>query len=112
MQDLENGTTCMCVKQVTTAMARVKKCHACDNSEMQMKIEMVIVKANMHAHDIKRSQKSSRQHSHKSKHKKQHKCYKRQVKKTYPRIIELDVLKTPRCIVGCQRSKIDVKNEL
>lgn len=59
------------------------------------------VYANIHTNDNKNSQKSSRQYSHKQKHKKRHKCYKRQVKWTYPEIVELDVSKTPRCVVGC-----------
>ena len=34
------------------------------------------------------------------------------MKRTYPEIVEMDVSKTPGCVVGCQSSKIDVKNGL
>ena len=56
MQDLENGTTCMCVKRVAElATVHAKECHACDISEMLTKNEMVLVQANMHANDSKHS---------------------------------------------------------
>ena len=109
----KNGTTCMCEKRVSKSTnVHAKHYYACDNSEMLTKTETVLVQANMHANDSKHSQKSSKQHSHKPKHKKRHKRCKRQVKRTYPKIAEMDVSKTPGCVVGCQSSKIDVKNEL
>jgi len=59
MKDLENGTTCMWVKQVVKLVTvRAKQFHAYDNNEMPMKIETVLVQASMHVNDIKRSQKS------------------------------------------------------
>jgi len=75
----------MWVKRVAESeTVRAKQFHACDNSEMLMKTETVLVQASMHSNDIKHSQKSSKQHSHKPKHKKRQKCLKRQVKTTYP----------------------------
>ena len=53
-----------------------------------------------------------RQHSHKAKHKKRQKHNARHEKKNYLETTKLEVLKTPRCNVGCQSYKIDVRNEL
>ena len=79
---------------------------------MLTKIETILLQDNVHENDSKNSQKSSKQHSHKPKHKKRQKCCKRQVKRTYLEIAELDVMKTPGCVVGCHIFNIDVKNEL
>lgn len=85
MNNSENGTKGMWVKRVAKSkIIHEKQFHGCDNSEMLMKIEMVLVQYSMHVNDNKRSQKSSEQHSHKPKNKKQQKFYKRQVKPTYP----------------------------
>jgi len=46
-----------------------KKFHACNNNEMLMKNEIVLVQSSMYQNDIKRSLKSSKQHSYKAKHK-------------------------------------------
>ena len=71
MKYSKNGRACMCVKRVTkSATVHAKKCHACDNSEMQMKTKTFLVQANIHANENNFSQKSSRQHSLKLKHKK------------------------------------------
>jgi len=71
VQDLENGKACMCVKRVVaTLIVRAKYCHACDNNEMQMKTETMLLQANIHENNSKRSLKSRRQHSHKEKDKK------------------------------------------
>ncbi len=100
----------MCVKQVAKSIiVHAKHYHACDNSEMIMKPETVLVQANMHEKDNKHSQKPIRQDLHKPKHKKEHKCYKRQVKQNYPEIVESDVSKTLGCVVRHQSSNIDVK---
>ena len=46
----------MCVKWVAELMiVSAIHCHACDNSEMQMKSETILVQVNMHANDGKRS---------------------------------------------------------
>jgi len=70
VHDSENGKACMYVKRVAeTLTVCEKQCHACDNSEMQTKTEMVLVQPSMHANDNKYLLKSSRQCSHKAKHK-------------------------------------------
>jgi len=89
-----------------------KQCHACDSSEMQWKTKIVLLQANMHQNDSKCSLKPSRKHLHKEKYKKRLKRSKRHENQTYPENFELNVLKTPRCNVGCQSSKVDVRNGL
>lgn len=56
----------MWVKRVTESkIVRAKQFHACDNSEIETKIEIVLGQANMHVNDNKHSKKSRKQHSHK-----------------------------------------------
>ena len=76
-----------------------------------MKTETVLIQAIMYQNDNKRSQKSRRQHSYKEKHKKRQKCNTRHGKWAYPITNESNVPKSPRCDVGCQSYKVDVRNE-
>jgi len=83
-------------------------CHISDCScetvscfEMQVKTEIVLLKANIHQNDIQRSLKSSRQQSHKEKQKKRQKGSTRHEREAYPKIVELNVPTTPRCNVRC-----------
>lgn len=113
VQDSENGKKCMCVKWVAATMIiQAKQCHACDNSEMQTKTEVMLGQASMNQNNRKHSLKSSRQHSYKAKHKKCQKWNARYEKRAYPKTNELNVPTNPRCNVGCQSCKIDVRNEL
>ena len=75
MNDSVNILAFMCVKRVAKSTTiREKQFHACDNSEIAMKTEMVLVHDSMHVNDNKHSKKSSKQHSHKQNHEKQLKC--------------------------------------
>jgi len=66
----------------------------------------------MYQNDSEHSLKSSKQHSYESKHKKCPKCNTRHRKQAYPKTTELNVPRNPRCNVGCQSYKVDVRNEL
>lgn len=73
---------------------------------------MILVQANMHANKSRNSWKSSRQYSHKPKHKKRQKCSARHVNQAYPETTELNMPMTLTCDVGCQKCKIDARNEI
>ena len=76
---------------IETTTVREKRFHACDNSEMLTKNEMVVRQANIHVNDSKRSNKSSKQYSYKQKPKKRQKCNTRHGKQAYPKTVELNV---------------------
>jgi hypothetical protein len=94
------------------ANVRAKQFHACDNSEIATKTETELGQASIYVNDSKHSKKSSKQYSHKRKHKKRQKCNTRHGKRAYPKTAELNVPTAPRCDVGCQSYKVDVRNEL
>ena len=77
-----------------------------------MQIETMLVQASKYQNDSNRSLESSRQHSYKEKHKKCQKCNTRHGKQDYPKTIELNVPRNPRCDVGCESYKVDFRNEL
>jgi len=77
-----------------------------------MKTEIVLVQDSMYQNNSKHSLKSRRQCSYEAKHKKRQKCNTRHGKWPYPKTTELNVPTTPRCDVGCQIYKVDVRNEL
>ena len=89
-----------------------KQFHACDNNEIAMKIEMVLVQDSMYQNNNKRSLKLRRQRSYKAKHKKCQKCNTRHENQAYPKTVQLNVPTTSRCSAGCHRCKVDVRNEL
>ena len=89
-----------------------KQFHACDSIEMLMKTKMVLVQARMYQNNNKHSLKSRRKHSYDVKHKKRQKCNTSHGKWAYPKTVDLSVPTSPRCDVGCQRCKVDVRNEL
>jgi len=94
------------------ANIHAKQFHVCDSSEMATKYEIELGQAIIYANDIKRSKKSRKWYSHKQKHKKRQKCSTRNGNWAYPKTVELNVSTTPRCDVGCQSCKDDVRNEL
>lgn len=103
----------MWVRRVTeSATVREKQFHACDNSEMLTKTKTVLVKAIMYQNNSKNSLKSSRHHSYEVKQKKHQKCNTRHGRQAYPKTIKRNVLTNPRCDVGCQSFKVDVRNEI
>lgn len=55
---------------VESATSREKQFHACDNNEMLVKTETVLVQASMYKNDNKHSLKSRKQCSYEAKHKK------------------------------------------
>ena len=79
---------------------------------MLTKTEMVLVHTRMYQNNSKHSLKSSRQHSYEAKHKKFQKCNIGHGKKAYPKNVELSMPTAPRCDVGCQSCKVDVRNDL
>jgi len=113
MKDSQNERTCMWVGRVVESVTtRAKQFHACDSSEIVMQTERMLVQASIHVNDNKCSLKSSRQHSYKVKHKKHQKWNTRNEKWDYQKIDEMNVPTTPRCNVGCQSWKVNVRNEL
>ena len=110
MKDSVNKSTCMWVKRVAESTTiRAKQFHACDNTKIASKIETMLGKTSIHVNDSKHSKKSRKEHSHKRIHKKRQKCWIIQVEATCPWIADPDVSKSPGCVVGCQSSKINVK---
>ena len=77
-----------------------------------MKAKIMLAQASMYQNNNKRSLKSSKQHSYEVKHKKYQKCNPRHGKQTYPNTAEMNVPTTPRCNMGCQSRKVNVRNEL
>ena len=66
MKYLVARSTCMWVRQfVGWANDRAKQFHACDNSEIAMKIETELGQAKIHVNDNMRSKKSNKKHTHK-----------------------------------------------
>ena len=113
MEYTTNISTCMSVRYFAGwANVYAKQFHACDSSEIAMKTETKLGQASIYVNNNKRSNKSSKQYSYKQKHKKRHKCSTRHGKRAYPKTTELNVLTIPRCDVGCQSYKIDMRNEL
>ena len=79
---------------------------------MLAKTDTVLVQAIMHVNDRKHSKKSSKEYTYKRKIKRQQKCSIRHGKQAYAKTTELNVPTAPRCDVGCQSCKVDVRNEL
>lgn len=94
------------------ATVREKQFHACENSEIEMKTEIVLIQASMYQNDDKRPLKSITQCPYEEKHKNRQKCNTSHGKWAYPKTTKLNVPTTPRCDVGCQGYKVDVRNEL
>lgn len=92
----------MWVRRVTESVTvHEKQFHACDNSEILTKTEMVLVQSIMYQNDSKHLLKSIRKHSYEAKHKKDQKCNTRHGRQAYPKTTELNFSTTPRCNVGC-----------
>ena len=91
---------------------RLCKTVSCLQQQWDSNAETKLGQANIYVNDNKHSKKSSKQYSHKRKHKKRQKCSTRHGKQAYPKTTELNAPTAPRCDVGCQRCKADVRNEL
>lgn len=103
----------MWVRRVAESIiVREKQFHACDNKEIATKAKIVLVQANMYQNDSKFSLKLSIQCSYEAKHKKGQKCNTRHERRAYYKTAELSEPTTPRCDVGWQRCKVDVRYEL
>ena len=94
------------------ANIRAKQFHACDSSEIATKTETELEQASIHVNDSKHSKKSRKQYSYKRKAKKRQKCNINQGNQAYPKATDMNVPTAPRCDVGCQSCKVDVRNEL